>query len=240
MPLLYSPNAKPGPVGPLYTSQPRDIFYGGYPGWNQWIQAPVTIDGTLTSCPTNSPYVYQVLAGMPMGRVTATKKYANSILGLTTSAAISGATTVQTDPATAVELVRRIGASGTFTLTGPPAASGVVAAQTVTYSSVNTSNGAITCTATSAAAVIGSLIQPTDGSQTILTVLCDINGIKVTDQTNVTRIDVFSPRLLAGGPCTINQGSLISFPTDPSLINYVEAAIVSGCPGVTFLNDFTG
>lgn len=240
MPLLYSPNAKPGPVGPLYTSQPRDIFYGSYPGNNQWIQAPVTIDGTLTSCPTNSPYVYQILAGMPMGRVTATKKYANSILGLTTSSTLSGATTIQTDLNTATELVRRIGSSGTFTLTGPPNASGVVASQTITYSAASTTSGAITCTATTAAFVSGSLIQPTDGSQNILTLLCDINGIKVTDQTNVTRIDAFSPRLLLSGPCTINNSSLISWPSDPSLQGFIQTSLYNNCPGVTFLNNLTG
>ena len=55
-------------------------------------------------------------------------------------------TTITTDVNTAAELVRRIGATGTFKLTGPPTAGGAVVTQTVTFSAVNTSTGAITIT----------------------------------------------------------------------------------------------
>ncbi|MGA2233323.1 MAG: hypothetical protein ABSH22_20665 [Tepidisphaeraceae bacterium] len=231
------PNGKPGVLLNL-TATPREVFYSGRER-AQFVAVPVTVDGNLTSCPSNAPYVFEILAGTLMGRVTATKKYANSILGLTSSATASGATTIQTDVNTAAEIVRRIGATGTFKLTGPPSAAGTVATQVVTYTAVNTSTGAITCSATSAAAVTLSLIQPTDGSDAILTMVTDLYGIKVTDQTNVNRVDVFDPRLLLGGG-TINSQMIVNYPADTSLQAYVKAALKAFSSNVTFSDDITG
>jgi hypothetical protein len=174
-----------------------------------------------------------------MGRITATGKYANSILGLTAAAVASAATSITTDVNTAAEIVRRIGTSGTFKLTGPPAASGVVATQVITYSAVNLSTGVITCSATSAAAVNASFIQPTDGSESILTLLCETDGLQVVDQLHVNRVDVFCGRLLAGGG-TINTGLIVNYPTDPSLKTFLKSALRTYCPGTTFLDDITG
>ena len=235
--MFSNPQGKPGVVG-NYDSQPREVFYSGREFAQFWAP-PVTIDGTNSSNPLNAPYVWLLWAGTLMGRVTATSKYANSILGLTSAAAASGATSVTTDVNTAAEIVRRIGASGTFILTGPPATGGTVASQTVTYSAVNTTTGVITCTALSAAAVSGSFIQPTDGSQTIITLLCEVDGLQIVDQTYTNRLDVFCGTLLAGGG-TINTGMIVNYPSDPSLKTYVKAAIRANCPGVTFLDDITG
>lgn len=228
------PNGKPGVLLNL-TATPREVFYSGR-HFAQYVALPITVDGNLTSCPFNAPYIFQILAGTLMGRVTATQKFSNSVLGLTSSAVVSGATTVQTDVNTAAEIVRRIGASGTFKLTGPPVASGTVATQVVTYTAVNTSTGAITCSATSAASVSASLIQPTDGSDAILTMVGDLYGIKVTDQTNVNRVDVFDPQLLLGGG-TINSQMIVNYPTDPSLQAYVKSAIKAFTNKVTFSDD---
>ena len=231
------PNGKPGVLLNL-TATPREVFYSGRER-AQFVAAPVTIDGTLTSCAFNAPYTFQILAGTLLGRVTATKKFANSVVGQTTGATAASATTVQTDVNTAAELLRRIGAAGTFKLTGPPTAAGTVATQVVTYSAINLGTGAITCSATSAAAVSGSLIQPTDGSESILTMVTDLYGIKVTDQTNVNRVDVFDPRLLLAGG-TINSQQIVNYPSDISLQAYVKAAIKTFAPGVTFSDDITG
>ncbi len=359
--LSYS-GAKPG-VGTLITNQPRDIFWANR-SRAQFIAAPATIDGTLSSNPTNAPYQFYLYAGTLLGRVTATRKYTNAVLGLTTTPQGGGQTTLNTDVNTAAELLRRVGATGTFTLTGPNVASGVVRSKTATYSAINTTTGAITITALATAAVsavnqvnslvtvdstgsgtftltiegittaaitynstvatlitninnalnatfgtsaivasgaslaaliltfsgtgfsgrpvgtvqatlltgatgftmngsgtvgtpstspvttagvtavaadegefvTGSLIQPTDGSQTILTLICDIDGIKVADGTNVTRVDAFDPQLLAAGG-TINVGLIVNYPPDPSLQAYVKAAIRAFCGGVTFSDD---
>jgi hypothetical protein len=67
----------------------------------------------------------------------------------------------------------------------------------VTFSAVNTTTGAITITAVGADAISGSFIQPVDGSETIITLLCDAWGKKVADQLNSTRVDVFDAQLLA-------------------------------------------
>jgi len=231
------PSGKPGVAG-FYTSQPREVFYSGRE-FAQFYAPPVTVDGTNSSNPGNAPYTWLLFAGTLMGRITATAKYANSILGLTSAAASSGATSITTDVNTAAEIVRRIGASGTFKLTGPPAASGTVATEVVTYSAVNTSTGVITTTAISAAAVAGSLIQPTDGSETILTLLCETDGLQIIDQLFTNRVDVFCSRLLASGG-TINTGMIVNYPTDPSLKIFVKNALRTFCSGVTFLDDITG
>ncbi|HEY1923276.1 MAG TPA: hypothetical protein VGG44_11050 [Tepidisphaeraceae bacterium] len=231
------PQGKPGVVG-NFTSLPREVFYSGREFAQFWAP-PVTVDGTNSSNPLNAPYTWLLWAGTLMGRVTASGKYANSVLGLSSAAAASAATSVTTDVNTAAEIVRRIGASGTFKLTGPPAAAGTVATEVVTYSAVNTTTGVITCTALSAAAVSGSLIQPTDGSETILTLLCETDGLQIVDQTHTNRVDVFCGTLLAGGG-TINTGMIVDYPSDPSLKTYVKAGLRSICHGVTFLDDITG
>src|SRR5580700_261759 len=174
--MFSNPQGKPGVVG-NYDSQPREVFYSGREFAQFWAP-PVTVDGTNSSNPLNAPYTWLLWAGTPMGRVTATGKYANSILGLTAAAIASGATSITTDINTAAEIVRRIGANGTFQLTGPPATAGTVASQVITYSAVNTTTGVITCTASSAAAVGASFIQPTDGSESIVTLLCEVDGLQ--------------------------------------------------------------
>ena len=235
--MFSNPQGKPGVVG-NYDSQPREVFYSGREFAQFWAP-PVTIDGTNSSNPLNAPYVWLLWAGTPMGQITATSKYANSVIGLTGAAAASAATSISTDVNTAAEIVRRIGASGTFKLTGPPTTGGTVATQVVTYSAVNTTTGAITCTALSAAAVSGSFIQPTDGSESIVTLLCEVDGLQIVDQTHTNRVDVFCGTLLAGGG-TINTGMIVNYPSDPSLQEYVKTAIRTRCPGVTFLDDIIG
>jgi hypothetical protein len=84
--------------------------------------------------------------------------------------------------------------------------------------------------------VTASLIQPTDGSQAILSLVADLYGIKVTDQTNVNRVDVFDPQLLLAGG-TINSQMIVNYPADTSLQAYVKAALKSFAGGVTFSDD---
>jgi hypothetical protein len=232
------PNGKPG-VFSTYTATPREVFLANRQ-FAQFVAGPVTVDGTLSGNPLNAPFTWLLFAGTAMGRVTATGKYANSIIGSTTAAyAHSGGsnTTLTTDVNTAAEIVRRIGNSGTFKLTAPPAASGTVATQTVTFSAVNPSTGAITITALGADAISGAFIQPTDGSESIVTLLCDAWGTKVVDQLNTTRVDVFEAQLLAGGG-TINVASIVNYPTDSSMKAWMKAAIKTACPGVNFSDDF--
>jgi hypothetical protein len=232
------PNGKPG-VLQTYLAVPRELFSANKQ-FAQFVASPATIDGTLSSNPLNAPYTWMLYAGTAMGRVTATGKYANSILGTTTAtyAHAGGTPTVlTTDVNTAAEIVRRLGTSGTLKLTAPPAAGGTVATQVATYSAVNLTTGAITITALSADAITGAFIQPVDGSETIVTLLCDTWGKKVSDQLNSTRVDVFESQLLAAGG-TINTAVIVNYPTDTSLKAWVKAAIKAACPGTNFSDDF--
>ena len=232
------PNAKPG-VLPAYSASPREVFLSNRQ-FAQFVAGPITIDGTLSGNPLNAPYDWLLFAGTAMGRVTASGKYAPSIIGATTVAYAhvgGGNTSITTDVNTAKEIVRRIGTSGTFKLTGPPAAAGTVATQTVTFSAINTATGVVTITAIGADAISGSFIQPADGSETVVSLLCDAYGKKVTDQLNSTRVDVFEAQLLAAGG-TLNVGSIVNYPTDASLKTWFKTALKATCPGVNFSDDF--
>jgi hypothetical protein len=230
------PTGKPGVLS-SYTAVPREVFSANRQ-FAQFVASPATIDGNASGNPLNAPTTGVLFAGTLMGRITATSKYANSILGsITTAYAHTGGTTIQTDVNTAAEIVRRIGATGTFKLTGPPTAGGTVATQVLTYSAVNVTTGVITVTAGSADAVVGSFIQPTDGSETIVTLLCDTWGVRIIDPVSGLRVDVLEPQLLAAGG-TINVGSILNYPADASMKAWVKAGIRSACPAVNFSDDF--
>src|SRR5277367_489545 len=78
------PNGKPG-VLQTYLAVAREVFLANRQ-FAQFVASPVTIDGTLSSNPSNSPFTWLLYAGTVLGRVTATGKYANSIPGATTVA----------------------------------------------------------------------------------------------------------------------------------------------------------
>ncbi len=232
------PNGKPG-VLPAYLAVPREVFAANRQ-FAQFVAGPVTIDGSASGNPLNAPYTWVLFAGTLMGRIAATGKYANGVIGQTTAAYAHGGgsnTTLQTDVNTATEIVRRLGGSGTLKLTGPAVAGGVVATQVVAYSAVNMATGAITVTATGADAIVGSLLQPVDGSELVVTVLCDAWGVKVADQLGAARVDVLEGQLLAAGG-TLNSAAIVNYPADPSLRAWVKAAVRVACPGVNFSDDF--
>lgn len=104
------------------------------------------LDGAATRDPGSSRSD-ECRAGLVLGKITATALLAAAIIGTSINALASTGTTVTLSAAEATELVRRQGATGTFTLTGPPAAAGVVRTLTATYSAVNTTTGAVTITA---------------------------------------------------------------------------------------------
>lgn len=105
------------------------------------------IDGTKTRDVTNTSAIDRLQAGLVMGKITSGGKYSNSIIALTQGALTGTGTTLTTSAAIATEIVRRIGSTGTFKLTGPPTAAGTVRTATVTFSAVNVSSGDVTITA---------------------------------------------------------------------------------------------
>ncbi len=136
----------PGLRSPL-TSEMRRVLSSCAP---MFLPGGKFIDGTKTRDPGNSPNTDALRAGLILGKITSGGYYANSIIGTLTNAELTGSTALEVSAASAVEIVRRIGATGTLKVTGPPAASGVVRTITYTYSAVNTSTGAITVTAVNA------------------------------------------------------------------------------------------
>ena len=122
----------------------------------------VIVDGSESRDPLNTGDVDVLRAGLLMGKITSGGKYSPAVLGVLTAAYANDALTeVTVSVATAVELVRRIGTSGTFNVTGPPTAAGTVRVITVTYSAVDTATGVITVTA------LGTDIAAVDEVQTI-------------------------------------------------------------------------
>lgn len=117
-------------------------------GFWTFLARGVVVDGALSRDPGNSAdSILTLRPGTLMGKVSATGQYAPSAIGLSSAALTSSGTTLASSAAVATELVRRVGATGTFKLTGPPTAAGTVRTLTATYSAVNTTTGDITITA---------------------------------------------------------------------------------------------
>lgn len=183
------------------------------------------IDGSESRDPLNTDYLWNLRAGMLMGKITSGGKYAPSVLGVLTAAFDTDAsdpTEMTVSAATATEIVRRIGTSGTFNLIGPPAAAGVVATTTVTFSAVDTATGAITVTDPGVDKIAGAFIAPTDGSQTPRGVIGNGHGIRVVDE-DFDDIDVPFPNMLIGG--YLDSSQIINWPSDTSLQAWVKAAL---------------
>jgi len=154
-----------------------------------------------------------------MGRITTGGLYAPSILGVLQGAVSATDTTFSVSVAQAVEIDRRIGQTGTLTLVGPPTAGGTVATFTETFTVVDTTTGAITCSALDADLIAGSFVGHNDGSQIPRTFIDDSFGEKVTD-VDGTSIDVQFPLLPLTGIIDSSQ-ILPVWPSDTSLQQWI-------------------
>lgn len=185
------------------------------------------IDAVKSRDVLNTAQPLLLRAGLLMGKVTASGKMANSFFGVTQGAYTSGGTSLTLTAAQAVELVRRQGATGTFTTTGPPTAAGTVAVTTTTYSAVNTSTGVVTVTSLGVDKVAGSFIGAVDGSQTPTTMICDGAGILVASDGSDT------PWPLVPVAGTVYPDKLLpSWPADASLKAWIRAALNPAGGGV--------
>ncbi len=121
------PVMQPG-ILPGQTSSHRAVFRQGD---ERYLAGGVKIDGTKSRDPSNTSEVTTLQSGLFMGKIASSGLYAPSIIGPINGAITAAATTVTVLAAVAAELVRRIGATGTFKITGPPVANGVVTTETV-------------------------------------------------------------------------------------------------------------
>ncbi len=134
-------NPYPGMPGLTTEVLARHRALGGN-GYFDWLPGGGVIDGTKTRDFTNTTDVTRLTPGLLMGRITATGKWAPSVIGVTGAAYASG-TSLTVSSAATTEINRRIGASGTFKLLGATAASGTPRSTTVTYSGVTGTTGTI-------------------------------------------------------------------------------------------------
>ncbi len=179
------------------------------------------IDGSKSRDPLHTGNLDILRAGMLMGRITASGKYAPCFIGKVTADYTSGATSITVSPATAVEIVRRVGATGSLLAWGAPTAAGTVVQFAITYSAVNVTTGVLTITNIGANVDEGCLIGAGDGSMVPVAVIGDGYGIKVTDEDG-TSIDVpFNPMVI-GGILDVTQ--VINWPEteDTTLRTYVK------------------
>ena len=100
------------------------------------------LSGASARDPLNTGDVDVLRAGLLMGMVTATGEFAPSVIGTLGVAYAETATQMNIlHDAEAAEITRRLGASGTFKITGPQVANGRVRTKTVTYSAVGSGTG---------------------------------------------------------------------------------------------------
>ncbi len=165
-------------------------------------------------------------AGLLMGVVTASGKYRNSIIGAIGTAITAGTTTTITVPAAvAAEVARLITqAAGNVSLNliGPPTASGTVATTAVTAVSATGTTITISSEALPACTA-DSFLCPNDGSQTPVSFIDEIDGIRVTDIYG-NGIAVQYPRVpIAGG--VVNVANIPNYPTSASLITWLKTQL---------------
>ncbi|KKM53802.1 hypothetical protein LCGC14_1554040 [marine sediment metagenome] len=191
-----------------------------------------TISGSTSRDPLNTGDVQYLRAGLLMGKITSGGKYAPSIMGVLTTAYDKDSSTgasgvIQVSAATATEMVRRTGATGTFRILGPPTANATTATETFAATAINVTTGVVSISGSFLAAdyVAGSFIQPNDGSQTPLGLLDDGDPLKVTD-VDEANVDVQLSRFLIGG--VLDASQVINWPSDTSLQNWVRAVLNGG------------
>ena len=195
------------------------------------------VDASAARDPLNTGYLTTLRPGLIMGMVTATGLFAPSIIGLVTADYTSGATSLTVSAATAVEIVRRIGSSGTAKITHAPTATGTVVDQaTLTFSAVNTSTGVLTITDIGANVETGAVIGGIDGSADPLCLIDDGDGIKVTD-IDGNDVDQPFPFALVGG--SLNTDNIINYPAaaNTTLVAWLKGKLNRSSSSGFFFND---
>lgn len=216
----YDVPGLPGIRAAKTASHRRILRQGDY----TFLAGVVNIDGTKARDTGNTGDLDVLRPGLPMGYATSGGLWSNSIMGLTNAAAAVGATSITLTSAAATELNRRVGASGTFKLTGPPSAAGTVVTETVTYSAVNTTTGVATVTAITNAFISGSFVQPTDGSERPRSFIPDgFSTIKATDNDGTSLASVEWPTVPVAG--VIDASQLLFWPSDTSLQAWLVARL---------------
>jgi len=216
------------------TATPRNVIWGGKP---DLLPGGAVIDGSEARDIGNSP-VFDLRAGLLLGKETSNGLWAPSIIGVTTADYSSGETTLTVSTATAVEIVRRIGSSGsgTIKITGYTSGDSSVTTKAITFSAVNTTNGEITVTDLQDDFDSGSFIQPADGSETILGILGDPYGVRVVDEDQ-NDIDVPASQIIIGG--IIDTDYIVHYPSLALLKSWIKEQLRANGTGYAFDDDLS-
>ncbi|HYH63255.1 MAG TPA: hypothetical protein VD866_01010, partial [Urbifossiella sp.] len=191
----------------------QDGLYSFLPGGG-------VIDGAKSRDWSNADSTLNLQPGLLMGEVTASGKYAPTILGVTQGAYTSGGTSITVTAAQAVEIARRVGTSGNLYYIGPPAAAGTVATLgPIAFSAINTGTGVITTATLGANLIAGGLVVAGDGSETPITFIPDGWGIPVGSDS----ADVSFPQIPTAG--LLRTDGIIGYPTDTSLRAWLRASL---------------
>jgi hypothetical protein len=186
----------------------------------QWLAGGRVIDGEKArNANATGTYALNLPPGMLLGKITSGGRYAPSIIGVTQGAYTSGGTSLTVTASQATEIVRRVGASGTFKLVGPATAAGSNNTTTVTYSAVNTTTGVVTISDIGANRIAGCFVCPTDGSETPLTVIPDGIGVLLASDDRIIEF----PQVPIGGQ--IKSANIQNWPTDTTLRTYIRDSL---------------
>jgi hypothetical protein len=99
-----------------------------------------------------------------------------------------------------------------------------------------TTAGVTAVSADEGAFIAGSLVQPTDGSQTIRTFVDVEEGIRVTDSYGNGQ-DIQFPHLPIGGG-VVYSPNIVNYPTDSSLQAWIKAALNSNSVQFAFSDNY--
>jgi len=218
---------------------PRKVIRGST---YDYYPANTVLDGNLSDDPdngnTNMPWYLR--AGLLVGRVTASNKFAQSVLGVLQSAyshTNSLDTKLYVTAAQAVSIARRMAYTGatTLTVTGPPTVSGTVAQQTATVSAINTITGAITISPLGADVIAGGFIGDVDGSQNPVSLLSEEYGLVVVTPM-FSRYDAVFGLLTRG---TLLTANIVNYPTNAKMVAWLQGKL-DGNGIFTFDDTFGG
>jgi hypothetical protein len=221
-------------VGTEQPSTPRKILWS--PNGKLVLPGGKVIDGAESRDNLNTGYLHTLRAGMLMGKITASGKYAPSVLGLTTADTSAASTDLTVVESAADELERRVGASGNLRLIGAPTDTGVVAiSASLGYDSIAAASGGnrvITLSANAPAVYVdGSFLCAADGTHIPLGLIAKETGYRVTDLDN-NNLDVELHELLIGG--LIDASQILNYPASAltTLRQWVKDALNSRGVGV--------
>lgn len=240
---MANPNSAPG-IGTTVSAAPRNILLT--PDHAVYLPSGKIIAGASARDPKNTGDLDVLRAGLLMGEITASGKYAPSVLGLVTTDTSAASTDVVVEEAAADELERREGTGGSgcdLVLVGAPTDTGVVAiSAALQYNSIAAASGGtrtITLNANCPAVFVdGSFLCAPDGSHLPKALITDPYGMKVTDDDNVTSIDIEFARMCIGG--IVDASQIINYPATAltTLRAWVKAQLRANSIGWVFDDDF--